>query len=198
MWYHTLNVEFRTRISGETDFPSVYGERVGLGRSYMQLEGALDYERWIEGIRQGRAYVSDGRSHVMDFRARAFATGDGDGVLRLAGPDTIRLTENVAARLPDRPEPDLSATPIDQQPSWHLERARIGEPRNVAVEVVKNGEPVARRELLANGHVEEVVFEVPFEHSGWVALRTLHSSHTNPIFVEVAGRPSRASAKSVE
>ena len=42
IWYHTLNVGFRTRISGETDFPCIYGERVGLGRSYVKLDGKLD------------------------------------------------------------------------------------------------------------------------------------------------------------
>ena len=33
IWYHTLNCGFTTRISGETDFPCIYGDRVGLGRS---------------------------------------------------------------------------------------------------------------------------------------------------------------------
>ena len=42
IWYHTLNVGFRTRISGETDFPCIYGEKVGLGRSYVKLDGKLD------------------------------------------------------------------------------------------------------------------------------------------------------------
>ena len=32
IWYHTLNVGFRTRISGETDFPCISGSRVGEGR----------------------------------------------------------------------------------------------------------------------------------------------------------------------
>jgi hypothetical protein len=32
IWYHTLNVGFRTRISGETDFPCIYDGRVGQGR----------------------------------------------------------------------------------------------------------------------------------------------------------------------
>ncbi|HWE38042.1 MAG TPA: CehA/McbA family metallohydrolase, partial [Isosphaeraceae bacterium] len=31
VWYHTLNCGYRARISGETDFPCIYGERVGLG-----------------------------------------------------------------------------------------------------------------------------------------------------------------------
>ena len=44
IWYHTLNAGFRTRISGETDFPCIYGERVGLGRSYVKLDGKLDYD----------------------------------------------------------------------------------------------------------------------------------------------------------
>ncbi len=37
VWYHTLNLGFRTRISGETDFPCIYDERVGLGRSYTEV-----------------------------------------------------------------------------------------------------------------------------------------------------------------
>ena len=67
VWYHTLNVGFRTRISGETDFPCIYGDRVGLGRSYVRLD-RLSYEGWTEGIRDGRAYVTDGKSHLLDFR----------------------------------------------------------------------------------------------------------------------------------
>ena len=37
IWYHTLNCGYRARISGETDFPCIYGERVGLGRVYVKL-----------------------------------------------------------------------------------------------------------------------------------------------------------------
>ncbi|MGH9659055.1 MAG: CehA/McbA family metallohydrolase, partial [Bryobacteraceae bacterium] len=36
IWYHTLNAGYRARISGETDFPCIYGDRVGLGRSYVR------------------------------------------------------------------------------------------------------------------------------------------------------------------
>ncbi|MEY2408656.1 MAG: hypothetical protein QOF48_1326, partial [Verrucomicrobiota bacterium] len=73
IWYHTLNAGFRTRGSGETDFPCIYGERVGLGRSYVHLDGKLNYDDWCEGIRGGRNYVSDGHSHLIDFQAGAVA-----------------------------------------------------------------------------------------------------------------------------
>ncbi len=55
IWYHTLNCGYRARISGETDFPCIYGERVGLGRVYVKLDdGPLDFDRWCEGIKSGR------------------------------------------------------------------------------------------------------------------------------------------------
>src|SRR5438270_14000899 len=75
IWYHTLNCGFRTRISGETDFPCIYGERVGLGRSYVPLDGKLDFDAWVEGIKNGRCYVCDGKSHLMDFSVNGLGVG---------------------------------------------------------------------------------------------------------------------------
>ena len=77
IWYHTLNVGYRTRISGETDFPCIYGERVGLGRSYVRQREKLDYRDWADGIREGRNYVCDGKSHLLDFRVNDVEMGDG-------------------------------------------------------------------------------------------------------------------------
>jgi hypothetical protein len=197
IWYHTLNAGFRTRISGETDFPCIYGERVGLGRSYVKLDGKLDYEDWCEGIRAGRNYVSDGKSHLMDFKANNVKMGENGSELKLAAPTTIKLTAQVAARLNETPNPDLQKRPYDQKPYWDVERARIGSSRTVPVEALVNGKPVGRAEIQADGSMREVSFDVPIEHSSWVALRILPSSHTNPIFVIVNERPIR-SRKSIQ
>jgi len=70
MWYHALNCGFPVVASGETDFPCISGERVGMGRVYVKLDGALDYDRWVQGLQDGHSYVSDGTAHLMDF-ARA-------------------------------------------------------------------------------------------------------------------------------
>ena len=71
IWYHTLNCGFRTRISGETDFPCIYGDRVGLGRVYVQLDEnqPLDFDAWVDGLKEGRSYCGDGMSHVVKFSA---------------------------------------------------------------------------------------------------------------------------------
>src|SRR5205823_12254734 len=47
IWYHTLNVGFRTRISGETDFPCITDARVGQGRIYAKVDGPLSYSGWL-------------------------------------------------------------------------------------------------------------------------------------------------------
>jgi hypothetical protein len=68
----------------------------------------------------------------------------------------------------------------------------------VPVEVVVNGYPVARKEIVADGSGQEVSFDVAIEHSSWVCLRILPSSHTNPVFVVVDDRPIRASKRSAD
>ncbi len=198
IWYHTLNSGFRTRISGETDFPCIYGERVGLGRSYVRLDGQLSYDAWTEGIRAGRAYVSDGKSHLLDFRVDDREVGTKGSELTLAAAKSVRVSARVAARLDEQPNAAIRGLRYDVKPYWDLERTRIGETRRVPVELIVNGEAVARREIVADGELREVSFDLPIERSSWVALRILPSSHTNPIFVVVGDQPIRPSRKSVE
>jgi hypothetical protein len=198
IWYHTLNSGFRTRLSGETDFPCIYGERVGMGRSYVRLDGPLDYDAWVRGVRAGRAYVSDGRSHLMDFRVGGLEVGTKGSELRLDGPRSVRATARVAALLGETPGERVAGRRHDQTPYWDLERARVAGTREVPVELVVNGRAVARRNVVADGAAREVSFDVPLGRSSWVALRVLPSSHTNPVFVTVGGRPVRASRRSAE
>src|SRR5258706_11699727 len=115
MWYHTLNVGFRTRISGETDFPCIYGERVGLGRFYVKVDGKLDYDRWGEGIRQGRNYVSDGKSHRPKFKVNEKAVGQNGSDLKLPKAQTVRATAKIAALLNEEPNTDLRKRSYDQK-----------------------------------------------------------------------------------
>ncbi len=220
IWYHTLNCGFKTRLSGETDFPCIYDERVGMGRSYVKVDGRLDYAPWCEGIRQGRSYVSDGRSHLMGFAVDGLPVGEKGSELALSGggPRTVRVSAQAAARLYEkRPAtlgamiqegeehhrraektPGFGSTMAPGKPFWHLERARIGTGRKVPVEVIVNGVPVARKEILADGSVQDLAFDVKIDKSSWIALRIFPSSHTNPVFVTVDAKPIRVSRKSAE
>ena len=202
IWYHTLNAGFRTRISGETDFPCIYSERVGLGRSYVKLPEKWTYEDWCEGIRVGRNYVSDGFSHLPEFQARAnqgaVRMGEAGSELRLTGATDVTFSVEVAARLDETPQSNIQERKFTEHPYWHLERARLKGSRMVPVELIANGVPVARTNLVADGSVQSVSFTVPVKHSGWYAIRILPSSHTNPIFVVVDGKPIRSSRRSLD
>jgi len=189
IWYHTLNAGYRTRISGETDFPCIYGERVGLGRSYVKLPERWSYEDWCEGIRAGRNYVGDGRSHLMDFQADTVIMGEQGSALRLAEGRPVVFRVQAAARLDEEPLPGIRSRKFNEQPYWHIERARIGSSRKVPVELIENGVAVARMEIEADGKLQPLSFTHAVKRSGWYALRILPSAHTNPIFIEVGGRP---------
>ncbi|HEY4816719.1 MAG TPA: CehA/McbA family metallohydrolase [Candidatus Acidoferrum sp.] len=223
IWYHTLNVGFRTRISGETDFPCITDARVGQGRVYAKVDGTLSYSGWVEALRAGRSYVSDGRSHLMDFNVNNIEVGTNASEVRLPGRGTVHARVRVSAYLSpvvsgsegipsDRGNyfwmsalnnrnssaDNIHDRPIDQTPYWHVERARIGNTREVPVELVMNGKPVARKNIVADGSIQDVSFDASLERSSWLAVRILGSSHTNPIFVLVEGKPIRASRRSAQ
>jgi len=198
MWYQTLNVGFRTRVSGETDFPCIYGERVGLGRSYVKLDKKLAYDTWCEGIRHGRNYVSDGRSHLFDFKVNTATMGENESELTLVQAGMVHVTARVAALLDEKPKPEIRKRPYTDKPYWDIERARLRETRQVPVELIVNGYPVARQSIEADGSLRDLSFETRIDKSSWMALRILPSSHTNPIFVLVDGKPIRASRRSAQ
>lgn len=208
IWYHTLNCGYTCRISGETDFPCIYGERVGLGRVYVKLDDksdgeALSYEKWIHGIRDGRSYCSDGLSHLFDFEINDFGVGekgadDRASVLAIKSGEPLKIKVDAAALLDEEPNDEIRKKPLTQKPYWHVERSRVGDTRKVPVELIVNGYPVETKEIEADGEINELTFDYQPTMSSWVAVRILPAAHTNPIFVEVDGMPIRASKRSAQ
>ncbi|HET6425992.1 MAG TPA: CehA/McbA family metallohydrolase [Planctomycetaceae bacterium] len=208
IWYHTLNVGLTSRISGETDFPCIYGDKVGLGRIYVKMpkDKPLDYDEWVLGVKDGRSYCGDGLSHIFDFAVNGLGVGEKAkngkiSQLELTQPGKVAVTFDVAALLAEEQTPQtqaIRAKRLDEKPYWHLERCRIGDTRTVPVEVIVNGQVVVKKDIIADGSTQPQKFDVAVEKSSWIAVRILPSVHTNPVFVEVAGQPVRASRRSAE
>jgi len=194
-WYHILNCGFPLRMVGETDYPCITGERPGVGRTYVRLEHRpkddAGYSRWIDGMKAGRFYYGDGRSHFLEITVNSRTLGE---TVELARPGVITLRALVAARIEPSPTDETRAI----KSGWHLERARIGDSRNVPLELIVNGQSVERVELRANGQPRAVRFKTHIERSSWIALRILPSGHTHPIFVTIDGKSIRASRRSAE
>lgn len=177
IWYHVLNCGIRVAVSGETDFPCISGDRVGLGRVYAKVDGPLTFAKWVAAIAQGRSYVSDGTCHLMDFRAQPATTGTPtvfSGVdaseLPIGEPMEVTFSCDITAR-------DLTR-------------------ENIEVELIINGYPVEKRQVPADGQARKVQFTTRISDSSWAAIRSFPRAHTNPIFVIVDEKPIRADSDS--
>jgi len=209
VWYHTLNCGYTCRISGETDFPCIYGDKVGLGRAYVKLDTdlnggqPLDYDRWVTRLRDGASYCCDGLSHLMDFSVGGLGVGEkGEGgrasVLAAKSGQPLEINVNAAALLAEQPDEEIRRRALDEKPYWHVERARVKDTRKVPVELIVNGHSVERQEIAADGSVQSLKFHYTPDRPSWIAVRIFPSSHTNPVFVELDGKPIRASKKSAQ
>ena len=85
VWYNILNTGFRMAAVVGTDYP--FGRSLpGMERFYTRIEGPLTYEAWLEGIRQGRTFVTNGP--LVKFRVGGRQAGD---ELVLTEPGTVRV-----------------------------------------------------------------------------------------------------------
>lgn len=198
IWYHVLNCGIRTSISGETDFPCIFDDRVGMARSYAKLK-KLNFDDFTDAIKRGANYVSDGRSHIVDFNVNKANMGEDGGELKIDAPEVVTVSAEVFAYLPEQQDgagAQIAAGGVWGRPYWHVEKARVGTSRKVPVELLVNGYPLQYVEIEADGTPQKINFQQKIERSSWVALRILASCHTNPVYVLVGGQPVRPSRRS--
>ncbi len=203
-WYHLLNCGFPLKLSGETDFPCMSSRRVGQGRVYVQLgqRKRWTYQQWCRALGAGRSYVSDGYAHALDFRVNQQTPGTDDVQLPAAGNVLVEATVSFAPATPagvaygtlDPEENRLAGDTVLLHAPRSMEYVQGGERE---VELVVNGEVVARQKVPADGNQHELQFEIAVNQSSWVALRQFPQLHTNPVNVVIADRPIRASSQSV-
>ena len=204
MWYHLLNCGFPLKVSGETDFPCMSGERVGQGRVYVHLGpvNKIDFDSWCGGLAKGRSYVSDGFAHALVFTVNDIAPGYDD--LHLATPGKVRIRAKIAfaPELPRAVAYGVMVPPdgkrfVGDTVTLHGPRTDEVMPGGQRlVEIVVNGKSVAIKEVLADGQAHDWDLEIEIHQSSWVALRHFPQLHTNPVTVLVGGKPIRASRSS--
>ncbi|WP_263416411.1 CehA/McbA family metallohydrolase [Terriglobus albidus] len=204
IWYHTLNCGFRTAFAGETDFPCLTDACVGGGRSYVALprpaEGDDGYALWLKQLLNGSSYFGDGRSHLFQFAVEGHSH-DQRSIDLPGGATEVNFNVTACARLEATPTGEtrrIQHASLYDRPYWHLERARVSDTRQVPVELLINGEVADRKYVEADGNPHPVRFSSKLQRSSWAAVRIYPSSHTNPIFLSVDGKPVRASRRSAE
>jgi hypothetical protein len=176
-WYAALDAGLRvTATGGEDSISNLHRSKlVGSFRTYVHTgDRGLDMEAWFEGLRAGRAFVSSGPLLRLEVEGR--------------GPGETLQLERGGARVKVLAEVD-SITPLER------------------VELIWKGEVVRELELAPDRRSARFEEALAVDASGWYHLRAEGSPEerypldvawaqgfTNPVFVEVGGRPVRSRA----
>ncbi|HEX8357961.1 MAG TPA: hypothetical protein VF610_11130, partial [Segetibacter sp.] len=142
--------------------------------------------------KKGSNYVSDGFSHLIDFKVNNQEAGEKNSELSVAANSILNISVRAAAMLSETQDQQgkyIAARAPELFPYWNIERARIGTSRNINVELIVNGQLVEKKVIAADGSWNNVSFSYQIKKSSWIAVRVNSSAHTNPIFVIVNGKP---------
>ena len=90
LWYRLLNCGFHVPASAGTDcfLNRVRSRLPGQDRVYVHVDGEFNYERWIESLKAGRTFVTNGP--MFDFHVNDVMPGD---TIKLAGPGEVQLLD---------------------------------------------------------------------------------------------------------
>ena len=173
-WYRFLNCGFRLPATAGTD-KMFNTQVVGAARTYVKIDGELDYEAWLEGIRAGRTFVTNGPILQLDVEGRGIGA-----TLSLERAGRLRVVARVSSRQPvERLEIVVGGRVVE-----HVENpgktqqltleARIGVAGNTWIAVRAHG----GAEVASQGAPQQ--------------------AHTSPVWVELAGESPLCDAEDVE
>jgi hypothetical protein len=97
VWYRLLNCGFRMSPSAGTDcfLNRIFSALPGGDRVYVNVPGKLTYAAWIDNLKKGRSFVSNGPMLEL--------TIDGNGLgesIKLAGPRNLRIKASARSLYP--------------------------------------------------------------------------------------------------
>ncbi len=171
LWYSLLNTGFNLPGLGSTD-KMWNSQVVGSVRSYVKVEGELTYQKWVDGIKAGRTFVSS--NAMIDFSVDGQTPGS-----------TLRRKD--AADLPFRAVVD-SRFPV--------ERIEIIVNGQVAASMENPGklghlEFTGTVKADASAWVAARAFskhELPYQYH-LTGSPSIVFAHASPVYVEIDGKP---------
>ena len=173
-WYDMLNLGFRVTPTAGSDYPCVGANIPGRERFFAHIEGDLTYPNWLEAIRRGRTFVSNGP--MLEFRVNASEIGEevsmaNPGVVSLEGSVHFDQTREDVLRV----EVVENGTPVQSFP-------RTDDSGEIRFRVDHRIQATGWLALRASG---EKIDEV--RHSGLVRSLGTSAAHSAPIYVTMEG-----------
>jgi len=173
VWYGLLNCGFHIPAAAGTDcFLNRIPSRLpGSDRAYVRVEGEFSYARWVEGLKAGRTFVTNGP--MLELTADGHAIGD---VVRAVRGSTLRIRGRATSQFP------LDRLELIHQGRVIATVQAAGDRLSIDIE---HDIPIARTGWVAL----RTTGPPPPEQS-----RGPMFAHTGAIYVEVEGEPADANA----
>lgn len=171
LWYRLLNCRFRLTASAGTDcfLNRIKSRLPGGDRVYVKLDGPLDYSAWIENLRAGKSFVTNGP--MLTFTTDEKEIGS---TIQLSAPGTVEVVASVAAQFP------LSTFEVIQNGkvvgTGDLDEKKLSSEIKTPVRFERSGWISVR--AIGPSHADHPT-------GGQYA-------HTSPIYVDVANRPAES------
>ena len=170
-YYALLNCGFRLRPTAGTA-SGVHPVPLGFGRVYVKLENGFDYEKWMQGLDNGRSFVTTGP--MLFVNINSFAPGH---IFGQSNEGTVSYLIDIIAR---------SAYP--------LERIEI-----VVNGLVAKKLKAQNIKMPSGGWSSKINEKIDVSSSCWIVVRCferrpngrIRFAHTGPFHVEVEGKPLR-------
>lgn len=176
LWYRLLNCGFRLTASAGTDcfLNRIRSRLPGGDRVYVKLDGPLIYSSWIENLRAGRSFVTNGPMLSLSVNEQEIGS-----TIRLSGPGSVSVNASVSAQFP------LSKFELIQNgkviATGTLDDEQLSSTMQQSVNCERSGWIAVR----ASGPAH------PDHPTGG------QYAHSSPIYVDVADRPINAKEDAV-
>jgi hypothetical protein len=158
VWYELLNLGFLVAPTAGTDFPCLRS-LPGRERFYARAGGALTRESWLEAVRRGRTFVTNGP--ILELEVEGMRPGEG---VTLAEPGAVHAVGTVHFD----PERDaIHSLELVRNGDVTALETRSAAPGRLQVEVDVPVERSAWFALRAYGSKLDEAPYVPFELPGW-------------------------------
>ena len=173
-YYRLLNCGFRMGLAAGTDYPCNAEEPLGKLLTYVKVKDKLTYNKWIEGIKNGKTVVArNGHNEFIDLKING-KYGPGDEI-KLKNKGTVSV-----------------------EIKWTSVKEATGR-----IELVSNGKVVASKKGTAKLGTPLILKTTqPISKSSWLCARrmneTEHVSHSAATYITVNNKPVRASAEDAQ
>ena len=181
LYYQYLNAGFRVPIAAGTD---KFAEDIPFGsnRTYARAKEPANYAAWVEAIKAGKAFVSNGP--ILEFDAGGHEVGD---VVEFHGTNRFKARVTARSILPFT----TLAIVVNGQTVAHK---TIAIPKNPAVDGIYSMEVETTVELARSAWVAACVAEHPDLRSHILPRGVSVFAHTAPIYFLQDGRKVREEA----